>query len=133
MSTPTSTPAFVSKELTNILSEYEYGVKPNSIKISQETKSTGENSNFQLCLLENIQLTISVTDIGFIITDASPYPTANEVNNIDLETVSKWINHPFETMDALLLTTSPKFGEIFHQTLFNKLLDLQSHQQDVDN
>ncbi|CAG8796282.1 9765_t:CDS:2, partial [Racocetra fulgida] len=123
MATPTSTPSFVSQELTNILSEYEYGVKPNSIKISQATKSTGENSKFQLCLLENIQLTISVTDIG-------PYPTANEVNNIDLETVSKWINHPFETMEALLLTTSPKFGEIFHQTLFNKLLDLQSHQQD---
>ncbi|CAG8759017.1 27230_t:CDS:2 [Dentiscutata erythropus] len=130
MSTSTSTPSFVSQELTNILSEFEYGIKPNSIKISQ---TTAKNSIFQLCLLENIQLTISITDIGFIITDASPYPTANEVNNIDLETVNKWVNHPFETMEALLLTTSPKFGEIFHQILFNKLLDLQSHQQDVEN
>ncbi|CAG8719514.1 44495_t:CDS:2 [Gigaspora margarita] len=129
MSTPNSTPTFVSQELTNILSEFEYGVKPNSIKICQKT---AENSNFQLCLLENIQLTIRITDIGFIITDANPYPTANDVNNVDLETVKKWINHPFETMEALLLATSPKFGEIFHQILFNKLLDLQSH-QDVDN
>ncbi|CAG8561256.1 6640_t:CDS:2 [Dentiscutata heterogama] len=129
MSTPTSTPSFVSQELTNILSEFEYGIKPNSVKISQ---TTAKNSIFQLCLLENIQLTISITDIGFIITDASPYPTANEVNNIDLETVNKWINHPFETMEALLLATSPKFNEIFHQILFNKLLDLQS-QQDVED
>ncbi|CAG8584457.1 11417_t:CDS:2, partial [Scutellospora calospora] len=109
MSTPTQSQSFVSQELTNILSEYEYGIIPNSIKIPQTTKSTTESSNFQLCLLENIQLTISITDIGFIITEAIPYPTAKEVNKIDLETVNKWINHPFETMESLLLTTSPKF------------------------
>ncbi|RHZ61708.1 hypothetical protein Glove_346g69 [Diversispora epigaea] len=110
------TDKFISREITNILKEYEYGIKPNSIKIL----SSKDGSKFQIELLENIQLTIIITEIGFIIIDIYP--------NNDIE-IEKWINKPFETMDALLINTSPKFSEKFNQALFDKLLLLQQQQQ----
>lgn len=54
---------FISQEITSILKEYEYGIKPESIKIL----SLQEAARFQIDLLENIQLTILVTEIGFIV------------------------------------------------------------------
>jgi hypothetical protein len=41
-----------------------------------------------------------------------------------LECTKKWINKSFETMEALLLAASPKFGERFHQALYSKLSNL---------
>ncbi|CAG8449654.1 1134_t:CDS:2 [Funneliformis caledonium] len=127
----TETNKFIKQELSNVLKEYDYGVIPNSIKILP-TKSLNpdahQSSLFQLTLLENIKLIITIAEEGYIITEADPVDvTVNE----DLECAKKWINKPFETMEALLLAVSPKFGDKFHQALFSNLSNLS--QQSIGN
>ncbi|CAG8615538.1 4157_t:CDS:2 [Acaulospora morrowiae] len=116
-----TSPDFVSQELSNILKEYEYGIVPNSIKILSK-----EPAKFQIGLLENVQLIITITEFGFTITDID-YSKKNEGPII--ENLNKCINKPFETMDALLSFTSPKFVEKFNQTLFERLLVLEKSQE----
>ncbi len=69
-STTTETNKFIKQELSNVLKEYDYGVIPNSIKILS-TRSLNpdahQSSIFQLALLENIKLVITIAEEGYIV------------------------------------------------------------------
>ncbi|RIA97834.1 hypothetical protein C1645_732109 [Glomus cerebriforme] len=131
MTSSTEKNKFIDQELSNVLKEYNYGVVPNSIVILP-TRSLNsdahQSSMFKLTLLENIQLIITIAEEGYIITETDPL--SDTTVDKDLECTKKWINKPFETMEALLLAASPKFGEQFHQALHSKLSNLQQSQQD---
>jgi len=131
MTSTIETNKFIEQELSNVLKEYEYGVVPNSIEIlpaKSLNSDAHQSSIFKLTLLENIKLIITIAEEGYIITEVDSLDTT--VNKEDLEGAKKWINKSFETMEALLLAASPKFGEQFHQALHSKLSNLQQSQQD---
>ncbi|CAG8633224.1 7891_t:CDS:1, partial [Acaulospora colombiana] len=61
-----------------------------------------------------------ITDIDFSQTESS-----------NIEKLNKCINKPFESMDALLSVTSPKYVEKFNQVLFERLLTLEKSQDET--
>jgi hypothetical protein len=71
---------FIEQELSNVLKEYEYGVVPNSVKILP-TKSLNndahQSSIFQLTLLENIKLIITIAEEGYIVCIDSTFVNYN--------------------------------------------------------
>jgi hypothetical protein len=64
---------FIEQELSNLLKEYEYGVIPNSVKVlpARSLKSDAHQSSissiFQLTLLENIKLIITISEKGYVV------------------------------------------------------------------
>ncbi|CAH1766134.1 3230_t:CDS:2 [Entrophospora sp. SA101] len=127
---------FVGQEISNVLKEYDYGIRPGSIKVLTSTSTTNNEpqgplySKFELISLENIKLIIKIFEEGYLIES---FESEDDVNEKDSETMKKWVNKPFESMEALLLTVSPKFGEKFHDALFSKLSNINAEQQSTDD
>jgi len=97
-----------------------------------ETRGTGE---VELELLEGTVVVVEVSDRGFQIISAKPAapPTQNNssVPSVDppswdgMASVQAVVGHPFETMESLLMATSPKFRESFRGQLFARLIELK--------
>ncbi|KAG9299216.1 hypothetical protein G9A89_013864 [Geosiphon pyriformis] len=122
---------FIVTELKNI-QEFQHGIKPNSFKLLTPSTSKEYVAEFEIGLLEGINIKIRVSKDGFMIVKASCCPKDLEIistNDSDLEHVLQLINQPFETMDALLLTTSSKYKKIFHEAVFAKLVEFQRSDQ----
>ncbi|CAG8452880.1 13368_t:CDS:2 [Ambispora leptoticha] len=118
---------FIANELSNILKEFQYGIKPNSIQILSTSKTKNATTHdtygavFKLTLLEDIELKIGVSKAGFTIIQATREENNEKSANDDLERILPIINQPFETMNALLFRASPRFGKSFHDALLSKL------------
>ncbi|CAG8483463.1 8946_t:CDS:2 [Ambispora gerdemannii] len=118
---------FIANELSNILKEFQHGIKPNSLQILSTSKTNNATTHetygavFKLTLLEDIELKIGVSKAGFTIIQATREENNGKLANDDLERILPIVNQPFETMDALLFKASPRFGKSFHDTLLSKL------------
>ncbi|KAI9137039.1 hypothetical protein BKA69DRAFT_1100644 [Paraphysoderma sedebokerense] len=132
-------PSAIRSEIEACLSEFKYGVKPNSSEIlslpSEETDFRDENGSkvtaeFKLVLLEEIELRIKLCDLGFMITHVQPTPEYRpDTNKSDpVQKVKDLKGTQFEAIDSLLMSCSDMYKEKFGNFLTKKLMLLEKEQ-----
>ncbi|KAL1922962.1 uncharacterized protein VTP21DRAFT_9338 [Calcarisporiella thermophila] len=99
----------IQEEIDNIIKNYEWGIHPDSVRVLTISLEK-EEGELELKLLEGITIQILLNADGFKITQANPPNLAN-------------VGHTYETIDALLLNTSPLFAQKHSDKLFEKLCE----------
>ncbi|KAI9295876.1 hypothetical protein K502DRAFT_200890 [Neoconidiobolus thromboides FSU 785] len=92
---------FLLQEIEDIKKIGKYGYKVDSFK------QIGENK-VEIEILENIKLTIVLSDRGFLIQNSQP--------------IQNYVGNIYESMDSLLSEVSPLYRKKFTELLFDQLI-----------
>ncbi|CDH53171.1 hypothetical protein RO3G_08928 [Lichtheimia corymbifera JMRC:FSU:9682] len=111
--------ASIREELEAITSSYDYGIVPGSATAFHLDEAMGFG-RVDLTLLEGVMVIIEVNQQGYKVVSQSALfcgPAAEQAT----KTIEGYMDHPFETVENLLMSISPLFAERFRQVLCQKL------------
>ncbi|KAI8880966.1 hypothetical protein K501DRAFT_223897 [Backusella circina FSU 941] len=117
----------LNAELDAITKEFDYGIVPGSATVFVKDEQNGIG-RLDLTLLEGVMIVLEVTDEGYKVMSCSPLCNG-EPSLSTAQTVQSHLEHPFESMENLLMTISPMFRQRFQQALYDKLQSVQDQQE----